>query len=203
MGGGAGVVGGEGDSFVLAVEAPEVFSPAALVALGLAPLAEPAGEEEGAAVGGVGGFRGLGERDDFVAAAIIDEREFVAGQGGVALGSDHQASIGRPAGGLRVAVPGAALGHAALDGHGVDLVGAFVAGTEGDGLAVGRDGGLVFSAGAGGEPMRCAAVDVDRPEVAFGREDDGVAVERGVGVIAAMKGRRVGGVRGGGDDDGG
>ena len=57
-----------------------------------------------------------------------------------------QAAVGRPAGGLGVAVPGAALGHAAFNGDGIDLGGAFVAGAEGNGLSVGGDGGLVLSA---------------------------------------------------------
>ena len=54
---------------------------------------------------------------------------------------------------------------------------------------------------AGGEPMRGAAVNVDRPEVAFGGEEDGVAVKRGVGVVAAMEGWGVGGMDRGGEKE--
>ena len=62
--GGAGVVGREGNGFVLAVEAPDVFGRAAFVAFGLAGLREPAGEEEGVAVGRSRRLRrpGRGER---------------------------------------------------------------------------------------------------------------------------------------------
>jgi hypothetical protein len=34
-------------------------------------------------------------------------------------------------------------------------------------------------------------MNVDRPQIAFGSEDEGVAVQRGIGVIAAVQRRRV------------
>ena len=46
--------------------------------------------------------------------------------------------------------------------------------------------------------MRLAAVDADRPQVAFGGEDEVVAMERGIGVVAAMQVGRISGVSGGG-----
>ena len=51
MGRGSGEIGRERDRFVFAVEAPDVLGESTLVALGLAPLAKPAGEKECVPIG--------------------------------------------------------------------------------------------------------------------------------------------------------
>ncbi len=77
-------------------------------------------------------------------AVAIDGNQFGVGQRGVALGVNQHAPVGRPAGNHGVAIPGAALGQAAFDGHGVDVDGALIFGAEGNGLAVRGNGSADF-----------------------------------------------------------
>ena len=150
-----------------AIKAPDVLRPAALVALGLAPLLVPAREVERVPIGGPGSFRGFIQRNNLALAGGVDQNQLVAGQRRVTLGGDHQPPVGRPSLGLHVALPGAALGQAAADGHGVDLAGTFIVGQERHGLAVGRDHRLGLLACAGGEPVGHATFHAHRPQVAF------------------------------------
>ena len=60
------------------------------------------------------------------------EDELCAGEGGIAVGGDDQATVWSPPGGLGVAIPGSALGKSAFNGNGVNLAGTFVVGAEGN-----------------------------------------------------------------------
>ena len=75
VGGSAGPVRSQGNGFIVAVELPDAFGGAALVALGLAGLLEPAGEKEVVVVGRVRSFSSLGQWDDLPGANAAHEDE--------------------------------------------------------------------------------------------------------------------------------
>src|SRR5690349_18612946 len=79
---------------------------------------------------------------------------------------------------------GQARREATCQRHGVDLGWAFVARGEGYRLAVWGYGGVVLFRRMTGQHLRHAAAGADLPEVPVRREDDGVAVDRWVTVIA-------------------
>ncbi len=191
LGRSAGVVGCEGNGFGFSVELPDALGSAALVALGFAWLLEPAGKEEDI-LRRIRRFGCFSEGNDFARAHIVDEHQLRFRQSGITRSADDQAAIGSKSFRPRIAVPGAALRQAALDGHGVDLGGAFEFSAEGYGLAVGGEYGVRFGSGIGGEAARDTSICTDLPEVTFRGEDDVVATDSGGGVVTAMNGRGVG-----------
>ena len=190
---GSGPVGGQRHGLRTGVVAPDVLRRAALVAFGLTRLPVVAREEKRVAVRRVARFRRLGQRNHLAPAAAVDGHQLGVGQSGVAAGADQHAPIGRPAGHCGVTIPGAALGQAALHRHGIDFRRTFVFGAEGDGLAVRGNRGSTLPARIRRQPPRGAALHAHGPEIALRREDDRVAVNRRVAVIA---GARIRGIRG-------
>ena len=84
----------------------------------------------------------------------------------------------------RLAIVGAARRHAARERHGVDLSRSFVARGEREQPAVGRNDRIRLLGRVARETTRQAAFDGHRPQVAFGGEDNGLAVDRGEAIEA-------------------
>lgn len=149
-------------------------------------LVEP-GEEKCLAVGRETTLRGLSEWNDFAAPLGVNGDELWFGKSRVAAGAVENAAVGSPAGYDRGGIPGAALGKAAVHGHGVNVNWALVFGGESDGFAVGRNSCAIFHPRVGSEASSRPAFRADRPEIALGGEDDGVAVNRGVAIVTGAR----------------
>jgi hypothetical protein len=109
-------------------------------------------------------------------------------------GREQHLAIGRPADVSHACRPErAAGGQAALERHGVNLGRAFVLAHERDGLAVGRDGGIGLVPGAGRETGGDATGRGNLPQITLADEDDGLAVDGGLAVVALGLGDGVGG----------
>ncbi len=183
----AGVVAGQADGLGRALhELPGLAGRAAPVALRHVVVERRPHEVERLAGGVEATLAGLAQGQDLSRLlAEIERHELQVGEGGeVGRRVDELArgSPGRCDRGL--ALVGSTGGDPPGERHGVDLGGPLVAGGEGDGPAVGRDHRVVLDARVGREPLGGAPGHGHGPQVALGREDDRVAVDRRVPVEA-------------------
>ena len=137
----------EGNGFAVASNRQMPSARAALVALGLASLLEPASEKEVVASGEYAALGGVGERNDFTRTDVADKNELSSGQSGITRRSDDEAAIRRKSRRRCIPIPGAALRKSATDRHGVDLRWSFKTRAEGNGLSIGGENGIGFDAG--------------------------------------------------------
>ncbi len=165
---------------------PEVLGRSAFVPLGVAALEGEAREIERSSRGVERTVGRLAEgQERFGIGGRVENDELGIGQGRILLCGVEDLAVRRPAGdGPALAREGAAHGQSAGEGHRIDLGRALVLGGEGQRLPVGRDGRIGFDARVRGQTAGQAAADVDRPQVAFRDEDDGVAVDGREPVVA-------------------
>src|SRR5579872_2931907 len=164
---------------------PEILCGAALVALGVAALKIHTSKEQRAALA-EGALRGLTQRHDLNAIVGVDGGELSVGQRGVAPRRVEDFCVGSPAYNRRVALERSADRQAAGGRYRVDLGWAFIIRRVGDGLAVRRERRVSLFAGMRGEAACDSALQANGPQIAFRRENDGVVMDGGEAIIAAV-----------------
>ncbi len=184
----ARVVAGQGDRLLGAYrELPDLLRHAAAVALGVAPLKRQPGEEQCATGGVVGAVGSLGERHGRARSrARVGGHELNLRQGGEPTRRVEHLAVRRPADDDRLpAVVREPRRETAGERHDVDLGGPLVLGGKRHRGSVGRNGGVGLLPRVAREALGGATRNSHFPEVALGREDHRVAVDRGKAVIAA------------------
>ena len=167
-------------------EAPKVLHPAGTVALGRARLLGQTDEEQRLGVRIEDAVTRLGKRQHLaIVRRGIEFHQLGVRQGGELVRAVEHLAIGCPRGDARCAAfEGLTLWPATFDGHRIDLADAFVVADEGDGFSIGRDVRERFASCVGGETLGGSAFHIRSPQVAFGGEDNGVPVNRGVTIVS-------------------
>ncbi|ULQ53343.1 hypothetical protein [Flavihumibacter fluvii] len=139
-GAGAVEIGGEVNSFRFTIEGPDLFDEAAFIAFCFGALVREAGEEQGAAVV-VGAERSLPERDRFSDTGCRVQFDQLRGrQLAVAAAAVEDFAVWGKSGdvdGVAIEVVGKSFRYAAIDGHAIEFVDAFVFSREYEGCAIG------------------------------------------------------------------
>lgn len=155
-----------------------------------------AGEVQRVAVGAQGRVARLADGQLAALAGFHVDGEELQARATVQPGVEHLTGRGDAPDLQAAALPGQAARHAPGNRHHVDLGPAVVLRREGQPLPVGRDGRLGFLAGVGRQPLGIAALGAHAPEVAFSHQEDLVAPQRGLAVVALGGGDSAGGGRG-------
>ena len=181
------IVRGHGHGLGLAFgELPDLARGPALVAPRHVLVERGTHEIESAAALVVGPFGSLGEGNPGALTRLeADGHELWIGQGGVALSGVDEVARGRPGrGDRRLGLEGSARGHPAFHRHRVDLNRSLVPRGEGEGASVGGKQRVRLLGGMGGDPSRQAALGGDRPQIALGGKNYGLAAQRGESIEA-------------------